>query len=110
MENTGRLNNPALKWAMQITCKLINLALKGVISTALKYSYAFLNLALKCPAPGVLMLCNAVPPPPPPKSLVVYILYSVLKVSKWHDVLILISIIVIINYVLYQSYVGTRRI
>jgi hypothetical protein len=43
MENTGRLNNPALKWAMQITGKLINLALKGVISTALKYSYAPLN-------------------------------------------------------------------
>jgi hypothetical protein len=53
MENTGRLNNPALKWAMQITGKLINLALKGVISTALKYSYALLNLALKCPVPDL---------------------------------------------------------
>jgi len=51
MENTGRLKNPALKRAMQITGKLINLALKWVISTALKCPYVLLNLVLKCPAP-----------------------------------------------------------
>jgi hypothetical protein len=52
MENTGRLKkNPALKWVMQITGKLINLALKWVISTALKYPYVLLNLGLKWPAP-----------------------------------------------------------
>ena len=55
MENTGRLKkNPALKWVMQITGKLINLALKWVISTALKYPYVLLNLALKCPAPAAI--------------------------------------------------------
>jgi len=51
MENTGRLKNPVLKRAMQITGKLINLALKRVISTVLKCPYVLLNLALKCPAP-----------------------------------------------------------
>jgi len=64
MENTGRLKkNPALKWAMQITCKLINLALKWVIITALKCPYVLLNLALKCPAPiEMAVVCWKFPP------------------------------------------------
>ena len=51
MQNTGRLKHPAIKWAMHITGKRISLALKWVISTALKSPYILLNLALKCPAP-----------------------------------------------------------
>ena len=53
LDSICKLKYPALKWAIQITGKLINLALKWIISTALKCQNVLLNLALKCPAPVV---------------------------------------------------------